>query len=187
MITLTLTTRGKGQLCFSVLLCDATSRFPKFVLLHNNQEAVVDFQASAYPGLHFEFQSQLDPPHHHLFVYSQVIFENRTCIDFTVSERGLGGAIQASLSANQRFSTSIAAAENLEIKVGENSVPADLRSLPVHTHSNLGCDTVQSSAFGCIQHSVSKLFVYPEGGRRLVLKPMINDNQEGYVFRLCRH
>jgi hypothetical protein len=161
--------------------------YPNFVLQHNKHEAVVSFQESAYPGLHFEFHTTPDQaPRYHLFVYSQVIFENYTCADFILCESELDGSTQAHLNTNQRFSTTIAASDALTINVGPSIISGNLSSLPVHFRSTLARDSMQSSAFGCIQHVASQLFVYPEGGRRLILKAMVNDNQEGYVFRLCR-
>ncbi len=160
--------------------------FPNFVLLHGQHEAVVNFQESAFPALHFEFHTKPDSPRYHLYVYSQVVLENRTSIPFIVSESSPDGARQSLLPLNERFSTSLASAETLTINCGACSISSDLRSLPVHSHSILARDCLQSSAFGCIQHQASQLFLYPEGGRRLVLKAMVNGNQEGYVFRLCR-
>ena len=132
--------------------------FPKFVLIRDTHEVVVDFQDSAFPGLHFEFQTHPDPPRYRLFVYSQVIFENRTCIDFVVQGSGPDGAVQALLPVNQRFSTSTATAETCMLNIGACSISCDLRSLPVHSHSVLARDCPQSIAFGCIQHEASKLF-----------------------------
>lgn len=157
--------------------------FPNFMLLHGNHEALVNFQESSFPGLHFEFHTKPISPRYHLFVYSQVIVENRTCLDFVVNDNSPDDQRQSHLLANDRFSAS---SETFMINVGACSISSDLSSLPFHSHSILARDCLQSSAFGCIQHQASQLFLYPEGGRRLILKAMVNGNQEGYVFRLCR-